>query len=88
MAFKLPSLKPKTVDCSGLPVFDFGNFFNKEEIRKGGYGSVFTADFHPPGVRNPTEKVAVKKILGENLEEKRILRRKQEYFKSYSIPTL
>ena len=32
MAFPLPLLKPKAIDVSELPLFDFQKFFNKEEI--------------------------------------------------------
>lgn len=42
MAFKFPVLKPKTIDCSGLPVHDFKCLTNKEIIGKGAYGAVFT----------------------------------------------
>ena len=34
MAFKFPVLKPKTIDCSGLPVHDFNCLINKEIIGK------------------------------------------------------
>lgn len=37
MAFALPLLKPKAIDVSDLPLFDFQKFFNKEEIGKGGF---------------------------------------------------
>ena len=69
MAFKLPLVKPRTtVDCSGLPVYDFSKLFNKEEIGKGTYGAVFTADY--PFTKGP-EKVVVKKMLGEDLQDKK-----------------
>ena len=42
MAFALPLLKPKAIDVSDLPLFDFQKSFNKEEIGKGGFGAVFT----------------------------------------------
>ena len=45
MAFKFPVLKPKTIDCSGLPAHDFKCMTNKEIIGKGAYGAVFTADW-------------------------------------------
>ena len=62
MAFKLPLVKPRTtVDCSGLPVYEFSKLFNKEEIGKGTYGAVFTADY--PFTKGP-EKVVVFEILG------------------------
>ena len=34
MAFKFPVLKPKTIDCSGLPVHDFKCLTYKEIIGK------------------------------------------------------
>ena len=35
MEFKVPLVKPRTtVDCTGLPVYDFSKLFNKEEIGK------------------------------------------------------
>lgn len=70
MAFKLPSIKPRAVDCSGLPIFDLKLFTNKEEIGKGGYGAVFTADW--PGNGNAqAEKLVVKKMLGEDITDKK-----------------
>ena len=51
MAFAL--LKPKAIDVSDLPLFDFQKFFNKEEIGKGGFGAVFTADYYPHGSSFP-----------------------------------
>ena len=45
MAFKFPVVKPKTIDCSGLPVHDFKYLTNKEIIGKGAYSAVFTADW-------------------------------------------
>ena len=69
MAFKVPVVKPKTVDCSGLPLYDFSKVVNKEEIGKGAYGVVFTADFPTHGVDKRPEKVVVKKMLGEDLQD-------------------
>ena len=47
----MPLVKPRTtVDCSGLPVYDFSKLFNKEEIGKGVYGAVFTADYPFNGI--------------------------------------
>ena len=34
MAFKFPVLKPKTIDCSGLPVHDFKCLTYKEIARE------------------------------------------------------
>ena len=71
MAFKVPVVKPKTVNCSGIHLFDFSKFVNKEEIGKGAYGAVFTADFPTHSVDKRPEKVIVKKILGEDLQDKK-----------------
>lgn len=68
MAFKVPVVKPKTVNCSGIPLFDFSKFVNKEEIGKDAYGAVFTATH---GVKKRPEKVIVKKMLGEDLHEQK-----------------
>ena len=47
----MPLVQPRTiVDCSGLPVYDFSKLFNKEEIGKGVYGAVFTADYPFNGI--------------------------------------
>ena len=44
----MPLVKPRTtVDCSGLPVYDFSN---KEEIGKGAYGAVLTANYPINGI--------------------------------------
>ena len=75
MAFKFPVLKPKTIDCSGLPVHDFKCLTNKEIIGKGAYGAVFTADRQTvPGTGGKSataEKVVVKKLLGEDILDKK-----------------
>ena len=47
----MPLVQPRTtVDCSGLPVYDFSKLFNKEEIGKGAYGAVPTADYPFHGI--------------------------------------
>ena len=51
----MPLVKPRTtVDCSGLPVYDFSKLFNKEEIGKGAYGAVLTADYPFNGIDTTT----------------------------------
>ena len=51
----MPLVKPRTtVDCSGLPVYDFTKLFNKEEIGKGAYGAVLTADYPFNGIDTTT----------------------------------
>ena len=65
MAFKLPFLKGKcnsdgSLDCHGLPLFEWKQLRDKEEaIGRGSYGLVFVA-------RNNSEKVVIKKLLGED----------------------
>ena len=75
MAFKFPVLKPKTIDCSGLPVHDFKCLTNKEIIGKGAYGAVFTADWQTvPGTGGKSaaaEKVVVKTLIGEEILDKK-----------------
>ena len=75
MAFKFPVLKPKTIDCSGLPVHDFKCLTNKEIISKGAYGAVFTANWQTVpdagGKSAAAEKVVVKKLLGEDILDKK-----------------
>lgn len=75
----MPLVKPRTtVDCSGLPVYDFSKLFNKEEIGKGAYGAVFTADYPFNGIDGKgQEKVVVKKMLGEDLTRSNKVRMKQ-----------
>ena len=71
MAFKLPFLKGKcnsdgSLDCHGLPLFAWKQLRDKEEaIGRGSYGLVFVA-------RNNSEKVVIKKLLGEDEKEKRL----------------
>ena len=75
MAFKFPVLKPKTIDCSGLPVHDFKCLTNKEIIGKGAYGAVFTANWQTVpdagGKSAAAEKVVVKKLHGEDILDKK-----------------
>ena len=71
MAFKLPFLKGKcnsdgSLDCHGLPLFAWKQLRDKEEaIGRGSYGLIFVA-------RNNSEKVVIKKLLGEDEKEKRL----------------
>ena len=71
MAFKLPFLKGKcnsdgSLDCHGLPLFEWKQLRDKEEaIGRGSYGLVFVA-------RNNSEKVVIEKLLGEDEKEKRL----------------
>ena len=55
MAFKFPVLKPKIINCSGLPVHDFKCLTNKEIIGKGTYGAVFT-NYDPYSNEDDSEK--------------------------------
>ena len=60
MELKVPLVKPRaTVDCSGLPVYDFSKLFNKEEIGKGVYGAVFTADYPFNGIDDKGQEFRV-----------------------------
>ena len=76
MAFKLPSLKGKynsdgSLDCHSLPLLAWEQLRDKEEaISQGSYGLVFVA-------RNNSEKVIIKKLLGENMKEKHLFSKKQ-----------
>ena len=56
----MPLVQPRTtVDCSGLPVYDFSKLFNKEEIGKGVYGAVFTADYPFNGIDDKGQEFRV-----------------------------
>lgn len=55
-------------DYDGLPSFSFAELVNKDEIGRGGFSSVFTAEFPSGG-----GKVAIKKFLGVDEENRRIL---------------
>ena len=60
MEFKVPLVKPRTtVDCSGLPVYDFSKLFNIEEIGKVVYGAVFTADYPFNGIDDKGQEFRV-----------------------------
>ena len=65
MSSKLPFVKPTIVDCSGLKVYGYHQFINKEEVGRGGFGAVFTAQL-PSG-----EQCVIKKMLGKEEEDKR-----------------
>ena len=71
MAFKLPLLKGKynsdgSLDCHGLPLFAWEQVRDKgEAIGRGSYFLVIV-------VRNNSEKVVIKKLLGEDEKEKRL----------------
>ena len=69
MELQFPVLKPKTVDCSGLPLYDFNCFENKEIIGNGSFGAVFTADWPTPDAA--VGKVVLKKMLSEDILEKK-----------------
>ena len=71
MAFKLPFVKGKyhsdgSLDCHGVPLFAWEQFRDREEaIGRGSHGLVFVA-------RNDSEKTVIKKLLGEDVKEKRL----------------
>ena len=85
----MPLVKPRTtVDCSGLPVYEFSKLFNKEEIGKGAYGAVFTADYPFNGIDGKgQEKVVVKKMLGEDLQDKKPFSKRQGSLRDLNIKT-
>ena len=55
----MPLIKPRTVDCSGLPVYDFSKLLNTEEIGKGAYGAVLTADYPFNGIDDKGQEFRV-----------------------------
>ena len=68
----MPLVKPRTtVDCSGLPVYDFLKLFNKEEIGKVVYGAVFTADYPFNGTDDKGQEF---RVLGTSFSRFRGLR--------------
>ena len=68
----MPLVQPRTtVDCSGLPVYDFSKLFNKEEIGKGVYGAVFTADYPFNGIDDKGQEF---RVLGVSFSRFRGLR--------------
>ena len=68
----MPLVQPRTtVDCSGLPVYDFSKLFNKEEIGKGVYGAVFTADYPFNGIDDKGQEF---RVLGASFSRFRGLR--------------
>ena len=87
MAFKLPFLKGKcnsdgSLDCHGLPLFEWKQLRDKEEaIGRGSYGLVFVE-------KNSPEKVVIKKLLGEDEKEKRLFSKKQKYSMGFKVSIL
>ena len=68
----MPLVKPRTtVDCTGLPVYDFSKLFNKEEIGKGAYGAVPTADYPFHGIDDKGQEF---RVLGTSFSRFRGLR--------------
>ncbi|KAJ7391284.1 Serine/threonine-protein kinase ulk2 [Desmophyllum pertusum] len=88
MEFNVPFLKPKSVDCSDLPLFDFEKFSNKELIGNGGYGAVFTAEYRQHGVGNPAVTLVIKKMLGEDLENKKNFVKEARILKELEHPNI
>ena len=87
MAFKLPLLKGKynsdgSLDCHGLPLFAWEQVRDKgEAIGRGSYFLVIV-------VRNNSEKVVIKKLLGEDEKEKRLFSKKQKYSMGFKVSIL
>ena len=72
MECKVPLVKPRTTaDRSGLPAYDFSKLFNKEEIGKGVYGAVFTADYPFNGIDDKGQEF---RVLGAAFSRFRVLR--------------
>ena len=87
MVFKLLFLKGKynsdgSLDCHSLPLFAWEQLRDKEEaIGRGSCGLVFVA-------RNNSEKVVIKKLLGEDEKEKRLFSKKQKYSMGFKVSIL
>jgi serine/threonine protein kinase len=70
-------------NCEGLPSFSFAELVKKDEIGRGGFSSVFTAEFPSSG-----EKVAVKKLLAVDDEDRRILLKEAKLLNSLQHPNI
>ena len=66
-----------------LPSFSFRELFNKDEIGRGGFSSVFTAELPQSG-----EKVAVKKFLGNDQIDAKILLKEAKLLNSLRHPNI
>ena len=71
MASNLPCIIPKSIDCSGILVYDYSKLFNKEEIGKGSFGSVYSAEIPSADGTKQSEKVVIKKLLSQDMEDKK-----------------
>lgn len=71
MASNLPCIIPKSIDCSGILVYDYSKLFNKEEISKGSFGSVYSAEIPSADGTKQSEKVVIKKLLSQDMEDKK-----------------
>ena len=82
--------KPKTIDCSGLPIHDFKCLTNKEMIGKGAYGAVFTANWQtvPDAGGKSAEKVVVKKLLGEDILDKKMFVKEARIIQELKHPNI
>ena len=72
MASKLPCTIPKSIDCSGILVYYYRKFFEKEEIGQGSFSSIYTANV--PSDAGHGEKVLLKKLLRQDVEIKNFVK--------------
>ena len=56
------------LDLTGIPVFKFSKLRNKDEIGRGGFSTVFTAELRSSG-----EKIVVKKFFDDDIDTERKL---------------
>ena len=69
MAFKLPCVRQKISEYSSLvvndlPLFDWSDLTDRDEIGRGTFGSVFVAKYGPASEPNGETHVVIKKLLG------------------------
>ena len=72
MASKLPCIIPKSIDCSGIFVYDYRKLFEKEEIGQGSFISVYMANV--PSDAGHGKKVLIKKLLRQDVEIKNFVK--------------
>ena len=77
MAFKLPCLRQKiskylSLVVNDLPLFDWSDLTDEDEIGRGTFGSVFVAKYGAASELNGETHVVIKKLLGTENEEKRL----------------
>ena len=60
--------KTSSSDLTGIPDFKFSELRNKDEIGRGGFSTVFTAELPSSG-----EKIVVKKLFDDDIDTERKL---------------